>query len=74
MKSFPQPGEVLYHIFARLIRPLEAVAFWSAIALPFLHLPLLIRGLETSGELITFFTLLTLNGIAILVGHPYKRE
>ena len=58
---------------AHLLRPLEAVAFWSAIALPFLHVPLLLRGLETTGELFTFFALLVLNAVAIIVGHGHNR-
>lgn len=53
--------------------PLEAGAFWSAIVLPFLHVPLLFTGLETTGQLLTFLGLLGLNVIAFIVGRDYNR-
>lgn len=74
MKSFPRGVDVGWIGIEQLLRPLEAVAFWCAIALPFLHIPLLLHGLETSGELFTFLGLLALNGIAIVVGHRHKRD
>lgn len=58
---------------AALRRPLEAVAFWSAVVLPFLYLPLLAYGLETTGQLATFFGLLIVNVLAFVIGHDYKR-
>lgn len=54
--------------------PLEAVSFWSAIALPFLYMPLLLAGISTQGELLTFIGLLALNVAALLAGHGHKRE
>ena len=62
------------HSFARLVRSIEAAAFWSAIALPFLYLPLLFYGLETRQQGIVFFSLLALNLVALLIGHRYKSE
>lgn len=56
-----------------LIRPIEAIAFWTAIALPFLYLPLLIVGLESVAELAVFLGLVALNVVAFVVGHRYKR-
>lgn len=52
---------------------IQAVAFWSAVALPFLYLPLLLHGLETPRELAAFFGLLALNIVAFVLGHGYKR-
>lgn len=57
-----------------LIRPIEAVAFWAAIVLPFLYIPLLFYGLETAGELTVFFALLGLNIVAIVLGNRYNRS
>lgn len=54
--------------------PLEVVGFWSAIALPFLYVPLLFTGISTQGELLTFIGLLALNVAALLAGHGHKRE
>lgn len=57
-----------------LARPLEAVAFWSAIALPFLYLPILVSGLESTAQLTAFLALLALHTVAIVSGHRYNRE
>lgn len=56
-----------------LARPFEATAFWSAIALPFLYLPLLINGLGSSAQLTAFLTLLALPVVAIVCGYGYNR-
>ena len=60
--------------YRRVVDPLKGLAFWAAVALPFLHLPLLAAGLDTQGRTTAFVTLLTLNVVALLVGHPYGRE
>lgn len=57
-----------------LTTPLEVVGFWSAIALPFLYGPLLLTGISTQGELLTFVGLLVLNLAAFLAGHGHKQE
>lgn len=57
-----------------LTTPLEVVGFWTAVALPFLYLPLLVAGISTQGELLTFVGLVALNAAALLVGHGHKRE
>ncbi len=63
------------HVTLRdLFRPIEAIAFWSAITLPFLYLPLVLYGLETTQELTVFFALLGLNVVALVIGHRYQRE
>lgn len=71
--SVPPRAEVLEPHLEIVLRPLEAIAFWSAIALPFLHIPLLFYGLETSGQLLAFFGLLSLNIAAFIIGHGHKR-
>lgn len=58
---------------SQLFRPIEAIAFWTAIALPFLYVPLLFMGLETTAELGVFFGLVVLNGVAFIVGHRHNR-
>lgn len=57
---------------SQLLRPIEAIAFWSAVALPFLYLPLLVMGLETTAELMVFFGLVALNALAFVIGHRHK--
>lgn len=61
-------------MFAAIVRSLEAVAFWSAIALPFLYVPLLVTGLEATAQLTAFLTLLALHALAIVGGYRYNRE
>ncbi|WP_144904036.1 hypothetical protein [Halobellus captivus] len=53
--------------------PLRFVAFWSAVALPFLYVPLLLGGLDGS-EPTVFLTLFAANVVALLVGHGYQRD
>lgn len=54
-------------------RFLRAAAFWLAIALPFLYLPLVLNGF-TGQEAVAFLALLVLNGGALVVGHDYHRD
>ena len=49
------------------------IGFWTAVALPFLYVPLLVTGLGTMPRRITFVGLLALNVTALIVGHRYKR-
>jgi len=59
----------------RVLAPITGIAFWSAIALPFLHLPLLLAtGLSDSATATAFLVLLALNVVALLIGHPHYRE
>lgn len=56
------------------VRPLlQATAFWSAVAMPFLYVPLLLGGL-TSGEAATFVGLLVANAAALVLGHGHRAD
>ena len=57
-----------------LASQIRMVSFWMAVALPFLHVPLLFRGLGGPSETLTFLGLLALNLVALLVGHPHNSE
>lgn len=57
-----------------LSQPLTGLAFWTAIALPFLYLPLLVTGLETQRMTAAFLVLLGLNVVTLVLGHPYRTE
>jgi len=57
-----------------LVAPIRGVAFWAAIALPFLYLPLLATGLQSSAVRTAFGILVVANALALLVGHSYARE
>ena len=58
---------------AYLAVPVRFVAFWVAVALPFLSLPLLVGGLEGS-EPVVLGALLAVNVVALVVGHGYRAD
>ena len=51
-----------------------SVAFWSAIVLPFLHLPLLATGLKSTSVSIAFASLIALNLLAAVIGQFHRSE
>ena len=55
------------------VKPVRALAFWLAVALPFAYLPLLVGGIGTEAELVTFAGLVAANAVALLVGHDHHR-
>ncbi|WP_277542013.1 hypothetical protein [Haloarcula laminariae] len=57
-----------------LVTPIRGVAFWTAVALPFLYLPLLATGLQSSAVRTAFGALLLANAVSLLVGHSYARD
>lgn len=57
-----------------LARPVKRIAFWAAIVLPFIHLPLVATGLDSQSLTIAFLVLVTLNVVAIFLGHTYGQE
>jgi hypothetical protein len=62
----------------RLVRsvkgPAQFLSFWIAIALPFVHLPLLAQGLGDPTVTLTFALLLAANALALYLGHGYNRN
>jgi len=67
-------GDAPLSVSRLLVRPLKRLAFWSAIVLPFLHLSLLVSGLESRSMVFAFVSLLALNAVAIYAGRPDARE
>lgn len=59
-------------VIERIAHVLRALAFWTAVVLPFLYLPLLLEGL-TGQEWIALGGLLAMNVVALVVGHEYAR-
>lgn len=57
-----------------LKRPAQFLSFWVAIALPFVHLPLLAQGLGDPAVTLTFVVLLAVNALALYVGHGYNQR
>jgi formate-dependent nitrite reductase membrane component NrfD len=55
-----------------LVAAVRGVAFWTAIALPFLYLPLLITGLNSGATRTAFVALVVCNAVTLLVGHAHR--
>ncbi|ERH10400.1 MAG: hypothetical protein J07HX64_02174 [halophilic archaeon J07HX64] len=51
----------------------RAVAFWTAVLLPFAYVPLLATGLESLPLALTFLALMTVNVCALVVGQSHRR-
>jgi hypothetical protein len=69
----PSPTGTLPSPLAYLTVPIRFVAFWVAIALPFLYLPLLAGGLHGT-EPTVFVALVAVNLVALVVGHGYHAD
>lgn len=67
------PSPSLDQLGTYVRRPLEALGFWTAVVLPFLYLPLLADGF-TGNDPLAFAGLLTLNVLALVAGHGYRRD
>lgn len=52
-------------------KPLSAVAFWIAIGLPLLYVPLLAAGLHSSQDLLLFLGLFALHLVALFGGRSH---
>lgn len=79
----PEEGEpgtdrspALLHSIATDSTPqaVRGIAFWSAVILPFLHVPLLTTGLSNPGLQRAFVLLLVANAVALYAGHGYGTE
>ncbi|MFW6384320.1 MAG: hypothetical protein ACOCZC_02870 [Halodesulfurarchaeum sp.] len=57
-----------------VLEPLQAVAFWAAIGLPFIYVPLVVRGLETVTVQMTVAVLLALHVITLVLGRQYNAD
>lgn len=55
-----------------LSRRVRAIAFWTAIGLPIVHVPLLLTGLDSRTDTLAFVLLLSANLFALVVGHGYE--
>ena len=72
--SSPEPEPQEYNRLLRSLKgPAQFLSFWVAIALPFVHLPLLAQGLGDPDVTLTFVVLLATNVLALYVGHGYNQ-
>lgn len=52
----------------------QFLSFWIAVALPFVHLPLLTQGLGNPRITFVFLALLGLNVLALYIGRDYNQS
>jgi hypothetical protein len=57
-----------------LLRPLEAAGFWAAVALPFVYVPLILQGLDTSTAQVTVAVLIAAHLVALVLGRTYHAD
>lgn len=69
-RGFPRPQSVTRTV----LKPVRMAGFWSAVALPFLHIPLLATGLDGTADTSAFLVLFVLNVVALYVGHPHGED
>jgi hypothetical protein len=55
-----------------LLEPVEAVAFWAAIALPFLYLPLFVTGPDTTAAWSATLGLVVVHVLALYLGRSHN--
>ena len=60
--------------YGTLLRPVEAAGFWAAVGLPFIYVPLLLRGLETPSLQLTVAVLIATHVLALVLGRHYKTD
>ena len=71
--SSPEAERDRGRLFWSVKRPAQFLSFWVAIALPFVHLPLLMQGLGDPQVTLAFGALLAINVLALYVGHGYNQ-
>ena len=59
---------------AGLVSAVRAGAFWGAVGLPFVYLPMLAVGLDSYSEQLLFVSVLSLNVILLIVGHSHRTD
>ncbi len=60
--------------YGTLLAPVEAASFWTAVGLPFIYVPLILRGLETPSLQLTVAVLIAFHVIALVLGRHYKTD
>jgi hypothetical protein len=59
---------------ATVLKPLEVVGFWSAVALPFLYLPLVVAGPTSPAEQTALASLVAAHVVALLLGRRHRTD
>ena len=60
--------------FGTILRPIEALGFWAAIGLPFVYMPLVLSGVQTTTEQVAVGILIVTHMVALFLGRHYRTE
>ena len=71
MHRFRPPALQSISITSVAARPLRTVGFWTAVCLPFVHVPLLLSGIASAADAVAFAVLLAANLLALVLGHGH---
>ncbi|MFB6094201.1 MAG: hypothetical protein ABEJ77_04595 [Halanaeroarchaeum sp.] len=58
--------------YETVVRPIEALAFWAAVVMPFVYLPLFLTGIGTGAEAVAFAALIAVHALALIGGRRYR--
>lgn len=57
-----------------LLRPAETLGFWAAVGLPFIYMPIILTGMETSPEQLAAAVLISVHVVALFVGRHHNPD
>jgi hypothetical protein len=57
-----------------ILAPVRATSFYAAVALPLVHVPLLLGGLNSAPDASAFALLLLVNLVAFVLGHGHRPD
>lgn len=69
----PEPRSAMGQVVRWIESQVTMLLFWSAILLPVLYLSLAVTQINSSEKLVLFLSLVGLQLIALIGGHPYRR-
>lgn len=55
-----------------VVVPVRTVAFWTAVLLPFVYLPMVLDGFESEGGVALFVGLVATHALALSLGHDHE--
>lgn len=61
-------------VASTVVGTVRTVAFWTAVALPFLYIPLLVSRETGADVLLPLAALVVVNVVALVVGHGHRRD
>lgn len=57
-----------------LLRPVETLGFWAAVGLPFIYVPIILTGMDTSAEQLAAAVLISVHVVALFVGRHHNAD